>query len=247
MPVKTVVCSICGETVSKRQTYLVDKKTGARACREHEETLEAKDKIALDAQIEAEKKQAHEDRREYEKRTQTFGSPEFFERSSEIQNNCWKCLVKGLKHEEFFMRQLVAMKKVSMREGGRTVLPIPFTEQGIIDCKKVHKAMADPLSDTSPIYIGNWPIPEEKEKETIQFIRKRFRVFAETLNMVQLCSECGDKIGYSIESLMPKFSPETFEKDLVDGAELHAAIEPLINLRALSEIKIENKISAQNN
>jgi len=247
MPPKTFICPICGETVSRKKSYLYNRETGERACRKHEETQERRTQFIEEEQVRAEKEKANEERREYEKRTHQIGSPEWEQRRDEHANCCWKCLKKGLKHREFFMRQLVAMEKVSQREGGRPIVPIPLGEQGVRDCKKVRSAMKDLSSDKELLYIGQWPIPAEKLDKTLDSIRKRFRQVAEFLRVVQLCANCCEKVGYKIEDLMPKLTAEQFESQILLGHMLHKAHEPMIKIKAALEIAAENKKAIREN
>ncbi len=247
MPIKIIICAICGKEVSRRQSYLIDQKTGARACKEHEQTQQAKQQITETHHQEEIQRKQNEERKIQERRAHEFGTPEFNQRSNEIQNCCWKCLEPGLHHREFFMRRLIAMEKISQREGGRLVLPVPFNDKGLQDCKKVNSAMRDPISNKPLRYIGCWPIPQEKREETLSLIRLRFRPIAALSMMVQLCGECCEKVGYKVEDLMPRIDPDKFAEQMAFGELIHKNLESAIKLQAALEIEVENKESVRNN
>jgi hypothetical protein len=245
MPVKMFKCAVCEEQVSKRKSYLYNKATGERACRKHEETIKKQDEFAAQEEKRKEKEKRDQEIREREKKVHQFGTPEFDQRVKEIKQCCWKCLRQGLHHREFWMRQLIAMKKVEIKEE-RPVIPIPIGENGISDFKKVMEAMKSPKKDGEHLlYLGQWVVPPDKKEFTMDRIRKRFKDGVNFLGIVQLCPECGDKLGYSIEDFYPKVEDMDLKQMFVIGDLAHQILDPHVTTQAEIELDIEkeNEIS----
>lgn len=245
MPAKTFICAICQESVSKRKSYLYNKSTGERACRKHEETKQKKEQFAAEDIKQKEQEELNRQRRFKERQAHQIGTPEFDQRIKEIKQCCWKCLRQGLHHREFWMRQLIAMKKVEIKEE-RPVLPIPIGEAGVSDFNKVMKAMKSPKKDGEHLlYLGQWRVPNDKKQYTMDRIRSRFKDGVNFLGIVQLCPECGDKLGYSIEDFYPKAEDMDLKKMIAIGDIAHQILDPHVTAQAEIELDIEkeNEIS----
>lgn len=241
MPPKTFTCAICGEQVSKRQSYLYDKVTGARACRTHEETQDKQEIFKAQEEARKAKEERTQQIRQREKRAHQFGTPEFYERSDEIRNGCWKCLGKGLHHREWYMRQLIAMKKVELKEG-RKPLPLAITKEGIQDIRKVNEAMKSPMRNGDrTLYLGQWPVPEDRLETTLNGIRKRFRETVEFFKYVQLCPQCAKKLGYSVSDLHPDLRDIPLETLSKFGAVFEATLGKAFQCVAEREVDIEKQ------
>ena len=241
MPPKTFTCAICKEQVSKRQSYLYDKKTGERACRKHQETQDRQEVFKAQEAAQKEKEEQNRQARLREKRAHQFGTEEFEQRTKEIQNHCWKCLKPGLHHREWWLRQIIAMKKVAVKEG-RQPLPFAFTKEGVNDIRKVHEAMKRPTLDGDvTLYLGQWYIAENRREQTLDGIRKRFRQGAEFFGYVQLCPACAQKLGYSVEELHPDLSDVPIEQLFKIGQTFDVLFGKTLQATAEREVDIEKQ------
>jgi len=111
VPIKQVVCAVCGQTVNKAQTYFTGK---GRACKSHEGIKEKRDELQKAALAKTE--------RAREALVRKFQRPEPL--PMDMKPHCWICLTPGLRQQEFFLRVLVAMQKIELTNGG----PVnPFT------------------------------------------------------------------------------------------------------------------------
>ena len=112
MPPPTVTCKICGETVSKRQSYAYE---NGRACRVHEGVTEAKD-----ARLEQEKKaaKAHEVAQRNMRRREHGRDTEW------LDSHCWVCEEEGVNEREFWTRMLVGSEKQQL--SGEKANPLDF-------------------------------------------------------------------------------------------------------------------------
>ena len=91
------------------------------------------------------------------------------------------------------------------------------------------------------MYLGQWIVPNDKKDYTIKNIRSRFKDGVSFLGIVQLCPECGDKLGYSIEDFHPKSKDMDLKKMLVIGDLVSQAINPHVTAQAEIELDIEKE------
>ena len=253
MPPKTFKCAICGEEVSKRKSFLYKKETGERACKTHEEAQQKKDQFDADRKAAELKKQQQEEHRKRERRAHEFGTSEWEKRHKETRDCCWKCLTPGLKHREWNLRLLVAMEKASQKLG-RQVLPMPLGDQGQEDVKAIREAMKDPYNEgKAPTYIGQWILKPERKEEVLRQIRKRFRDIADNpiVPMVQLCVDCGKKLGYKVEDQFEEkkeeYDPDKFKKEMTLGLFIYEGIKTNLQNRAESELNLERENEIRKN
>lgn len=252
MPVKKVTCSTCKEEVSKRQTYLVDEKTGKRACKKHAETVEKKKQIDTARQVAQIEKKKAEEHRIREKRAHQMGTPEFDQRSKEVRKCCWKCLRQGLRHKEWHLRYLVALEKATKKKG-QPVFPLPLNEEGIEDVKRVQEAMGSPYKDREHVlYLGQWKLTPERVDKVLPQIRKRFREIAwnPLVPLVQLCLECAEKIGYKYEDQFeerPEPTSEQIKNQMIFGMMMHKQMQPGLERQAEIELDVEHENKVRRN
>lgn len=110
MPAKTFPCSICGDSVSKRKSFLVNKETGARACRSHEETTE---KVEIIRQKEKDA-QKEKERIAAEKKAEQDAKSAAMLRSILNRLQCHSCQAEGIKEQEYAQRALIYMRKLEL-------------------------------------------------------------------------------------------------------------------------------------
>ncbi len=94
-------CSICGSTVSRRQSISVG--DGKRACRAHQEAIETSQRLqANEAQRkhENQRKQKEKYRGNHENLVPTI-----------IKPRCWICHKDGMRQDEYYTRALIDLEK----------------------------------------------------------------------------------------------------------------------------------------
>lgn len=93
-----VTCSICSQSVSKRQTLSVG--DGKRACRSHQEAQAASKQL-----VAGQTKKSQQDHKPQR------------DQSIEIELQCFICREAGIRQDEFFVRLLIDMEKHKLLTG----------------------------------------------------------------------------------------------------------------------------------
>lgn len=110
MPAKTVTCTICENTVTKRKTR--DIGNGLRACRTHEETekaIIAKEQKEEQARFEKEEAARREREAKRAERESSLPLPHAL--------CCYICKREGIHEEEFYYRRAIGSRKVELKYG----------------------------------------------------------------------------------------------------------------------------------
>lgn len=165
MPIKQVVCKICGEMVNKAQTYHVG--DGHRACKKHagvvekKETLEGQRQKKADAWRDKEKIRLDllTERREADRAPLS------------MKPKCWVCMNEGLRQDSFFMRVLIEMQKQEIIHGG----PV-----NIFDPKNRI------LMKERCIFI----LAKEKCEPIMKYVRDEFLMGIQMVGAVAICGQC---------------------------------------------------------
>ena len=162
MPIKQVVCKICGQTVNKAQTYHVG--NGDRACKSHEGVVEKRDALQV------EQKKASENWRAKEKaRLDAMFHRD--EKPVSLKPKCWVCMNEGLRQDEFFTRILVEMEKLCIIHGGPVNIFDPKFRVGMSErC----------------IFV----LVKEKCEPVMKYIRDEFMMGVQWMGIVAICGPC---------------------------------------------------------
>lgn len=171
MPIKQVVCSICGQTVNKAQTYFTGK---GRACKTHEGVTEKRNQLhTADLNRQNNARRALEDKyRNFMDRQERIEDP--------LKPRCFLCNVTGLRQQEFFWRALIAMQKLEILNGG----PVnPFT-------------LKQPLMTEPAIFLV---LKEKCPPELLQKLNRDARTAVDIVGVLGLCGRCGNR--YNVELL----------------------------------------------
>jgi len=209
MPPKSVKCVICGEEVSKRQTYLVDEKTGERACKRHQEAQDAKE--SLERQREDEKARKESERRERRQQMHSHG-----EARMPTSPSCMLCRREGVYEADAFARLAVNMEK------------------GRLLSKDVNPFLRDSwhLKQTKAELGGAVILkafPLEQSKHVSRQLKGWLKDAAQLLGFVALCFECAEKAKMDWAYDMPKVDLETL-------ALIGAAAKDAVSKQAIKEI-----------
>jgi len=209
MPGKQVTCCICGEMLSKRQTYATGEKDDdgnpKRACKTHEGVSEK----AKDMQKEAVKKVV--DSVEEKNRKQRDGWAPSGDSDSDsggfglnkkyliwMDTHCWCCGEEGISLREAMQLRMIAIEKMKIE--GKTWNPFVYEESEIPVVKKllgnnrvlVRFALNDEMFE---LYKKWFARMKPKARDAISFGR-----------LIQLCAECQEATGIKpdMDKLFPK-------------------------------------------
>lgn len=161
MPIKQVVCSVCGSTVNKAQTYHVggDK----RACKTHEGVIAKRDALEAGKKDKAERER-HRDERRQEFRDESDWSGNYGPK-------CWVCMNPGLRQDEFFLKVLVEMEKQKKIHGFVNPLDPKYAIRMSERC----------------IFI----VPREKAASAMRFVRDEFKNLVQMAGgFLAICGPC---------------------------------------------------------
>jgi hypothetical protein len=222
---KKLVCSICGEEVTKRQSYSMG--DGTRACKKHQEAQDKAQMLKCDLdKKKAKVKSAYEERREYMKREREVMREPFKVR-------CFMCHREGVRQDEFFTRMMIEKAKYKEIHGKS---PNPFlpTEMG---------EALQALKGTRVLWFVSW----EGENTKIKVSYDLYQML-QIMPTMLLCEECTRKKGFKtmFEQRMDKIPPESFLEELFElGVKFEFFVEPIIDAIAIQEIA-ESRVSEAN-
>ena len=111
MPPKTFTCAVCGTRTSKPKSYALP--DGQRACRAHQEALEAHNK--REAAAAEDKRRSAEQAERRQQRLRMAAE----RREWKPGLRCFKCEKEGIPQREFGMRKLVAMEMAKQIHGDK--------------------------------------------------------------------------------------------------------------------------------
>ena len=110
MPPKSVMCSVCGETILKSQTLA--RADGTRACRSHDGIKEEAEKLKV-KRVKQEQARKEEKKNQFRFRSPVLPEPEEMRAWREhTHTHCWVCDREGIGLKEFFLQSLIAMKRL---------------------------------------------------------------------------------------------------------------------------------------
>jgi len=161
MPIKQVVCSICGETVNKAVTYHVGGQD--RACRKHEGVIEKKTELDLAKARKAIEQLQKAEHEQAERRGSDWGPT--------LKPKCWVCMNTGLQSQEFFLRYLVEVEKQS-KITGQPVIPI-FDQTVKLKERCI------------------FTLPKDQCLEALKYVREEFRMLVDMAGgWIAICADC---------------------------------------------------------
>jgi hypothetical protein len=179
---KTVTCSVCGETVSKRKTLLL--KDGSRACRSHEGVEDQASQLWKEEQ---EKKDREARAREQEKsRYAPFEHP--------VEPCCWFCGKVGLRQDVFFTRMLVCGEKYQLKTG---------KTPNIFDMKEAQEVYRE-MNGKKCLWVVS--VTDENRDKIKSTALRGMSMVVDLAGGVLICQACADK--HKIEVHHPKLDPE---------------------------------------
>lgn len=166
MAAPTVTCSICGQTVNKRQTIAVG--DNKRACRTHSEAASAAQTVQEQRKAEEEKGRTRKPFRIAKEEQQLDLSPK-----------CWNCNKKGMRHPDFvYEMMLLRAKHEAVYQ--ETVPLLAFNEE---QAEKVRNALK-PLIGVECLWYVKY-IPEKHV-----FLKPELQMLANLAGVFLLCQKC---------------------------------------------------------
>jgi hypothetical protein len=211
----TVVCCICNEQVTKRQTYSIG---SGRACKKHEGVQE---KATLaQAGIEKaklEKIQAAQRKQEAQRRAWEKESPGDF-----LKPKCFGCKAVGMHARDWFMRIMVLNAKHEITFGKAL---------NIFDISECQKAYQE-LAGLTPLFIRDF-VPGTRLKG----LSREGHNMAGLFQFVALCNKC-----CALNDIDPfDYMREVTLEDLLQfGAISQVYVQPAIQAAARKEIEAAN-------
>ena len=172
MPPKSFTCKVCGEEVSKRQSYQYE---DGRACKTHEETMEAK--TQKDERVER-KKLLQEERNKRDKRP----------RPSCLIPSCWGCRKEGTSSQDFFARMLVSMEKVNIK--------VEASGEKLNYLEIMERSRKDASGDK--LVLTAYPLKTEEISQICNITRADYALVS-MAQAVMLCPVCALKANLKME------------------------------------------------
>lgn len=217
MPPKTVVCSICGETVLKAHTLAL--KGGSRACRSHSGVQEESLEIQQEQKQETKKSMSRK-----RKLYQPYPMPSHEELNrwrDKVKTTCWVCEAEGINAQDYYFKCLVALKRLELRGDSFNLLNMP---------EKVRELVTD---------IPLFSIPYDSNNDDRLFSRVRDRKLRNILHFlryIQLCPDCIQRLNLNdrFKALFPELSYDELEAAI----RFTDAIDPILKSLA---VKAENQ------
>lgn len=161
MSVKTVVCAVCGETVSKKKTLAIG--NNQRACRTHESTNQK-------AQTQQKQRKDKEQlARSKWKNRRTVEPPKI-----DLKPKCLNCGVHGVHQTEFFMSLLLAGEKYQLIYG-KALNPLDPVE-----CQKAYANLKGPCL---------WVVEYDPQKMKFSFDKRPIAEFFGYLCLCPSCCD----------------------------------------------------------
>lgn len=224
MPVKKVICSICGQEVNHRQTLaLGDNK---RACRSHSETQLAAEDMRAGEKFAKEKEQEKWGKKHHRREEEYIPS---------TKARCWICHREGLRQQEFVAKWFVEQKKFEIIHGHHHN---PFDPAEV-------KAASGKLANETCLWYAKWSGENTKikvSKSVYDMIMTSQSFFGEAVFLV--CEHCRAEKGFKT------MTDEKMEADVADNkfweqavkytAIYDVLVDPLVTKQAQQELAAAN-------
>jgi len=174
MPPKTYICKICGEEVSKRQSYTY--KDG-RACKTHPQALDSNEN-----REEQETTRIKEEQKKTKKKeTQPFSS---------IGPKCWLCRCDGVRYQDVLLQMTISLEKVAMKAKA--------IGEKINFLQMMDRARADAVQGNT--VLVTYKVPGNKVKEISKELGNGLGFFVRDLRVALFCHKCAKKFGLRMET-----------------------------------------------
>jgi hypothetical protein len=173
---KTFTCSICGETVTKPQSYSLP--DGSRACRTHQEAQDARQAIINDEA--AKRQQAKE---AFENRKNRFRR----EMPSDTNCNCAHCKAKGV------MRNILAMIRLECSAIARSISEPEFdlNEDGYVN-QIYRKIVTEMFGEV--VGVTRYDVSSLEDWQINQLVKDpEMKMVVKMAKIVVLCQKCADE------------------------------------------------------
>ncbi|MCK9458545.1 MAG: hypothetical protein M0R80_02815 [Proteobacteria bacterium] len=225
MPVKTVVCSVCGETVTHRQTlHLGD---GKRACRKHSETQAAAEDMRAGEKFAKEKEKEKWKKATWRREDWYPAEPTPVE---PLKPRCWICHRQGMKQDDFFSRLLIEQKKFEIVHG---------RSHNMFDPEEI-KESAGSLMGETVLWYARWDKENTKitvPKRVYELIQMAGQMLGDKIFLV--CDHCRREKGFKT---LTDERQETFDWKTLSSfvAVYDICVEPAIREQAQKELEAVN-------
>lgn len=207
---KTIICSICGNEVTKRSTYAIG--DGKRACRHHEGVDEQAQRAQADLKVQ---QQAIADKWKKKRTWRSSELPAF-----DPSPKCFCCKTPGMRQQEFFLQMLVAGERYEMETGQ----PLnPFDPEA-------NKKAYSHLKGT----VCLWYVAYDPDKMRLPY---HSRMAAQIIGVTLLCQKCCDKFGIDPNPVKPDTGLEDLAKI---GAVYEVLFRPTVREIAKEQLERAN-------
>jgi hypothetical protein len=218
MPPPVVVCSICGETVSKRQTQSIG--PNKRACTKHEQTESA----ALVAQVQL----ADEQKRRRQKEKERWQRKDPFEAEIKVRKpSCMNCNTTGILQREYYLEVLVLCEQWELKTGRYPTFLEP-----------------DIFYEATKSLRGKrclWYVPLEKYPTILNEKLPPFIIpIVHLLRVALLCPVCAKDFGIDLNDLSP-IKDITFDQIMNFSTMTEVYVKPVLREVAHTRIVAEAK------
>jgi hypothetical protein len=216
MPAKTVTCAICGEEVTKRQTYSIG--DGKRACKKHEETQEKATELRqAEKDAKADQRQKAEEKKKQRKRKREA-------HMHPLKPHCFLCHKEGMHQADYFYKVLLEQQKYEIVHGE---MPNPFDEAQV-------KASLEAMAGIDVLWFVNWSGKNTK-------IRIPFQLYQlmQIVPHMLVCDECCKKKGF-VRAYDENVKDITYDQLVRHAVIFETYAEPILKAQAQKELSQRN-------
>lgn len=211
-----VVCSICGDEITKRSSLSVG--NGKRACRKHQETQEQAP-VVQKLRREAEIKRAEDLKGRRWGRKEPLGGETF-----DIRPKCFGCKTLGLRQDVFGLTMLKLSEKYQLKHG-RSANPFNVEET---------KEMYAEMKGLSCLFV----VPYDKKLRGLDF---NTRQAGEIMGVIMLCPNCCKFNG--LDPLKERQKDITFDDLVRESVRYEATLRPVLQAAAAQELLVEELLA----
>ncbi len=205
-----MICSICGQEVTKRQSLSVG--DGKRACRSHTETQEKAAQLADQARLVKAKKALAPKKKSEERQEESLPAP-----------RCWICHRPGIRQDEFFTRYLIETEKLQLQ--GRSWNPFSPDETVISQFKEC-------FGDKPCLFWVEW-----KGANTKVRLRMSTYNLVQMTNVMLVCPACCKEKGF-VTMTDERLKGMTLEDMHVQAVAYEVLVQPAIEEIAKGELAV---------
>ena len=192
---KEFICKICGETVSKRKSYVYE---DGRACKKHQEALEANKQAEEKKKRDFEKTKNRNSFQEMRRRDMgrfglqegtdlTMKKLEKYSPENPYHPKCWTCGIKGMVEQDYAARMLIEMQKQEIRnENPITDKKQNFLEDLIEVQQKARKGL--------PAILILVKVTEENRERILKRTKFAMRQGIDLVGYTCVCKKCAKEL-----------------------------------------------------